>query len=115
MNSVQLFILNNQGGTKMKWTNILKRSKAHTSRKIRRGRSQHQRFDRSTRSTPISGHTPDVPYLESKKDKPNIDMEAELAEQTKKDLIVVLTEKVQAMSKEDIIDLLVRTQGTLEE
>ena len=90
----------------MKWTNILKRSKAHTSRKIRRGRSQHQRFDRSTRSTPISGHTPDAPYT---------DMEAELAEQTKEDLIVVLTEKVQAMSKEDIIDLLVRTQGTLEE
>ena len=107
----------------MEWVNILKRkrSKHHSSRKIRRGRNVHQRFHRPKGGVPLEGQGEwRVDF--DKKNKPiqfeklpEEDIEAELAEQTKEDLIVVLTEKVQAMSKEDIIDLLVRTKGTLEE
>ena len=105
----------------MEWANILKRkrSKHHSSRKIRRGRNVHQRFHRPKGGVPLEGHADenidDMEWHSKFEKLPEEDIEAELAEQTKEDLIVVLTEKVQAMSKEDIIDLLVRTKGTLEE
>ena len=42
----------------MEWTNILKRkrSKHHSSRKIRRGRNVHQRFHRPKGGVPLEGH-----------------------------------------------------------
>ena len=63
----------------MEWTNILKRSKAHTSRKIRRGRNVHQRFHRPKGGVPMVGAMDD-PKLEARKDRPMPDMEAELAD-----------------------------------
>ena len=99
-------------GDKMEWTNILKRSKAHTSRKIRRGRNIHQRFDRPKGGVPMVGAMDD-PKLEARKDRPMPDMEAELADATREDLIEMLTEKVKDMPREDIMNLLFRTQGKL--
>ena len=86
----------------MEWTNILKRkrSKHHSSRKIRRGRTHHQRANVTRdfeRKVPISGRTPDEAYLQSKEVKPEPDYEQDLADATKEDLIELLTEKVQNM------------------
>ena len=107
-------------GDKMEWTNILKRkrSKHHSPRKIRRGRTHHQRANVTRdfeRKVPISGHTPDEAHLQSKKDKPELDYEADLADATREDLVEALSEKVKDMPREDIIDLLVRTKGKLED
>ena len=104
----------------MEWTNILKRkrSKHHSSRKKRRGRTHHQRANVTRdfeRKVPISGHTPDVARLQSKKGKPEPDYEQELADATKEDLIEILGDTVKNMPKEDIIDLLVNTKGKLED
>ena len=107
-------------GDKMEWTNILKRkrSKHHSPRKIRRGRTHHQRANvirDFARKVPISGRTPDEAHLQSKKDKPELDYEEELADATREDLIEILGDTVKDMSKEDIIDVLVNTKGKLED
>ena len=103
----------------MEWTNILKRkrSKHHSSRKIRRGRTHHQRANVTRdfeRKVPISGHAPDKAHLQSKEGKLEPDYEADLADATREDLIQELTEKVKDMPREDILDLLVRTKGKLD-
>ena len=100
----------------MEWTNILKRkrSKHHSPRKFRRGRNVHQRFHRPKGGVKMVGAM-DEPKLEARKDKPMPDYEQELAEATKEDLIEMLTEQVQDMPREDIINLLVRTKGELED
>ena len=98
----------------MEWTNILKRkrSKHHNPRKFRRGRNIHQRFHRPKGGVPMVGAMDD-PKLEARKDRPMPDMEAELADATREDLIEMLTEKVKDMPREDIMNLLFRTQGKL--
>ena len=94
----------------MEWTNILKRSKAHTSRKIRRGRNVHQRFDRPKGGVPMVGAMDD-PKLEARKDKPMPDYEQQLADKTIGDLRRMLNSQIRSMTKEDLMDLLIRSRG----
>jgi len=100
----------------MEWANILKRkrSKHHNPRKFRRGRNVHQRFHRPKGGVKMVGAMDD-PKTEGRVDKPMPDMEAELTDATREDLIEMLTEQVQDMPRKDIMDLLVRTKGKLED
>ena len=75
-------------------------------------------WKKPTRATPVklvgSPQKPDMEELE----EINYDMgefEDELAEQTREDLLEMTVEKIESMSKKQLIDLLVRTRGTLEE
>ena len=95
----------------MEWTNILKRSKAHTSRKIRRGRLHpSEQYRGPKRGVPMVGAMDD-PKLEARKDKPMPDYEQILADKTVEELREMLNSQIESMDKKDVMNLLVRSRG----
>ena len=59
---------------------------------------------------PKGARTGDISDMQEERD-----MDNELAEMTRSDLMDVVMERIAQMSKEDLINMLVRTRGTLEE
>ncbi len=95
----------------MTWENILKEHKWKPERQTG--------WKKETRATPVKlVGNPNEPREEEELDIIEHDMgdlESELAEQTREDLLEMTVEKIESMSKQQLIDLLVRTKGTLEE
>ena len=92
----------------MTLTNILKLKREEDERRFNR------LPERRKRKIPMSGGKEPLQFKDTEEDSLDTDEYDKLAEETREDLVNKVMDKIDSMSKEELIELLIDTKGKLE-
>ena len=92
----------------MNWTNIIKLRREEDESRVNR------LPERRKRKIPMSGGKEPLQFKDTEEDSLDTDEYDKLAEETREDLVNKVMDKIDSMSKEELIELLIDTKGKLE-